>query len=205
MQMLRSQEPITVRRPWIQRRQKLRRCQQQRGLRVRWRGLLCSQCGRTGEQTVLHTGALLMPLLVRARSSAAVAMDMLCLQCKCLDPKPKAPPLCCGDEKYKGDGVCDDANNNAGCEYDGGDCCVVSLGGPVNKQYCKQVGNRFIGGLAAKTLAHVNAVTNSSHTVLTMMLHHVPFAVQVPGPEAQGLSIIHLRRGRQVLRRLRRC
>jgi len=33
---------------------------------------------------------------------------------------------------YKGDGYCDDENNNAGCEYDGGDCC----GNDVNKDYC---------------------------------------------------------------------
>ena len=45
----------------------------------------------------------------------------------------------CGLPAYKGDKNCDDANNNAGCEYDGGDCCALSLGGPVNKQYCKQV------------------------------------------------------------------
>merc|ERR1712072_1142628 len=36
-------------------------------------------------------------------------------------------------------GNCDDNNNNCGCDYDGGDCCVKSLGGkPVNKKYCKQ-------------------------------------------------------------------
>ena len=30
----------------------------------------------------------------------------------------------------KGDGHCDDVNNNNGCEYDGGDCCglYVQLG-----------------------------------------------------------------------------
>ena len=60
------------------------------------------------------------------------------MQCKCLDSNPKAPASVC-DAKYKGDGVCDDANNNAGCKYDGGDCCAGSVGGPVKKQYCKQV------------------------------------------------------------------
>ena len=24
----------------------------------------------------------------------------------------------------KGNGLCDDSNNNAGCEFDGGDCCI---------------------------------------------------------------------------------
>merc|ERR1712037_524401 len=44
----------------------------------------------------------------------------------------------CGAVKYKGDGNCDDENNNCGCEYDGGDCCVKSLKKPINKKYCKQ-------------------------------------------------------------------
>merc|ERR1712124_173967 len=62
-----------------------------------------------------------------------------CKECKCLDPNPKAPkPPACGAEKYKGDGNCDDENNNAGCDFDGGDCCVKSLGGPVIKDYCKE-------------------------------------------------------------------
>ena len=33
---------------------------------------------------------------------------------------------------WKGDGICDDINNNEHCEYDGGDCC----GANVKKQYC---------------------------------------------------------------------
>ena len=33
---------------------------------------------------------------------------------------------------YIGDGYCDDENNNAGCHFDGGDCC----GANVNTQYC---------------------------------------------------------------------
>ena len=33
---------------------------------------------------------------------------------------------------YIGDGYCDDENNNAGCNFDGGDCCGVN----VNTQYC---------------------------------------------------------------------
>ena len=31
--------------------------------------------------------------------------------------------LGCVNPDFKGDGECDDENNNAGCEYDGGDCC----------------------------------------------------------------------------------
>ena len=33
---------------------------------------------------------------------------------------------------WKGDGVCDDANNFPGCEFDGGDCC----GSDVNLYSC---------------------------------------------------------------------
>ena len=29
----------------------------------------------------------------------------------------------CQFPKYKGDGYCDDGNNNAGCSFDEGDCC----------------------------------------------------------------------------------
>ena len=38
----------------------------------------------------------------------------------------------CGSPDWKGDGFCDDDNNNQKCEYDGGDCC----GDNVNEQYC---------------------------------------------------------------------
>ena len=29
----------------------------------------------------------------------------------------------CATVSYKGDGYCDDENNNCGCDWDGGDCC----------------------------------------------------------------------------------
>ena len=63
-------------------------------------------------------------------------------QCKCLDPKNQdKPPATCGSAQYKGDGNCDDDNNNKGCEFDGGDCCAKSVkGGKVKKDYCKAVG-----------------------------------------------------------------
>jgi len=32
----------------------------------------------------------------------------------------------CGKPKFKGDGYCDDSNNNLACDYDGGDCCARS-------------------------------------------------------------------------------
>merc|ERR1712185_787576 len=59
-----------------------------------------------------------------------------CKQCKCLDPNFKQDGSCsgkCGLASYKGDGNCDDENNNCGCGYDGGDCC----GSNVKTTYCK--------------------------------------------------------------------
>merc|ERR1712110_944444 len=38
----------------------------------------------------------------------------------------------CGSPWWYGDGICDDDNNNQGCNYDGGDCC----GSSVNTNYC---------------------------------------------------------------------
>merc|ERR1711981_1499236 len=63
-----------------------------------------------------------------------------CKVCACLDPKGKQDANCkgaCGDGKYKGDGNCDDNNNNCGCAYDGGDCCAKTLKKAVSKKYCK--------------------------------------------------------------------
>ena len=64
-----------------------------------------------------------------------------CFQCKCVDPSNLGePPVSCGEPDYKGDGNCDDDNNNKGCAYDGGDCCYKTVkGGKVKKDYCKQV------------------------------------------------------------------
>merc|ERR1711884_27389 len=45
-----------------------------------------------------------------------------------------APPGVCGVPSWKGDGFCDDENNNAGCAYDGGDCCGTN----VNTTYCTE-------------------------------------------------------------------
>merc|ERR1711981_1147029 len=70
-----------------------------------------------------------------------------CKECKCVDPKNQdegeAAPTC-EAINYKGDGNCDDGNNNEGCEYDGGDCCentVMKDGqktGKVKTKWCKE-------------------------------------------------------------------
>ena len=38
----------------------------------------------------------------------------------------------CAVPEWKGDNYCDDENNNAGCDYDGGDCCGTN----VNTYFC---------------------------------------------------------------------
>ena len=40
--------------------------------------------------------------------------------------------MSCACVAWKGDNTCDDANNNAGCNWDGGDCC-----GAKNYEHCK--------------------------------------------------------------------
>ena len=75
-----------------------------------------------------------------------------CVQCKCIDPDNQGEaeqPEGCAKPKFKGDGNCDDANNNAACDYDGGDCCVKSVKkngvetGTVKTNFCKEVGVIF--------------------------------------------------------------
>merc|ERR1711934_559363 len=62
-----------------------------------------------------------------------------CKVCKCLDPNGNKKPACALPE-YKGDGNCDDENNNKACGYDGGDCCAKTVkDGKVQKDYCKKV------------------------------------------------------------------
>ena len=64
------------------------------------------------------------------------------MQCECIDPanQGEALPDTCWDSDYQGDSYCDDANNNEGCEYDGGDCCAQTVdGGTVKTNYCTQV------------------------------------------------------------------
>ena len=38
----------------------------------------------------------------------------------------------CLHDSWRGNGFCDDATNNAACNFDDGDCC----GSCVNREYC---------------------------------------------------------------------
>merc|ERR1712032_1262967 len=77
-----------------------------------------------------------------------VVKKTYCKVCKCLDPNykpacglpnynPNCKGTCTAGAQYKGDGNCDDNNNNCGCGYDGGDCCAkTAKGGKVGRTYC---------------------------------------------------------------------
>ena len=49
-----------------------------------------------------------------------------CSACQCLACKDNYPG-------WWGDGICDDGNNNEGCNWDGGDCC---MGASQNNNWC---------------------------------------------------------------------
>merc|ERR1712025_466026 len=59
-----------------------------------------------------------------------------CQECLCKDPVVMQSRQCpgnCHHLEYRGDGQCDDNNNNCGCNWDGGDCCGANVG----IKYCK--------------------------------------------------------------------
>merc|ERR1712032_1703558 len=61
-----------------------------------------------------------------------------CKKCKCLDPKTlKNCKGHCAKPNYKGDGYCDEGNNNCGCAFDGGDCCGKTFAGKHQSSHCK--------------------------------------------------------------------
>ena len=52
-----------------------------------------------------------------------------------IQDKPSPPPTDkCGSPGYFQDNYCDDDNNNAGCKWDGGDCCDNET--PYWNKYC---------------------------------------------------------------------
>ena len=54
--------------------------------------------------------------------------------CFCLPLYGLHSHLECPIPQWRGNGICEDANNIAACNFDGGDCC----GPNVNKQYCEE-------------------------------------------------------------------
>merc|ERR1711885_108978 len=80
-----------------------------------------------------------------------------CKECKCIDPDNQGQgKLSCKLPNYKGDGNCDDENNNKGCAYDGGDCCAKTVtGGQVKKNFCKECKCRSPPGFLRSLLSPV--------------------------------------------------
>ena len=69
----------------------------------------------------------------------ASASYIFCIECECKDCTAKTSDECvsqisgrCEISAYQGDNYCDSGNNNAGCDWDGGDCC----GAESNYVYC---------------------------------------------------------------------
>ena len=70
---------------------------------------------------------------VYSRNTAALSWIQANLGETCgSSPSPSPSPSTCGSPHWQGDGYCDDDNNNAGCNWDDGDCC----GDDVNTQWC---------------------------------------------------------------------
>ena len=102
----------------------------------------------TGEQTLRKLGSFLGCVFIHDRKLRHSNIDLLTLllwrQCDCKDPNykpPTTPAPKCANEGWKGDGNCDDGNNNSGCEYDGGDCCASTVNNKKNKvkkKYCSK-------------------------------------------------------------------
>ena len=96
------------------------------------------------------------------------------LQCTCIDPKNLGDPpkAACGALKYKGDGNCDDENNNKKCGYDGGDCCAKTVeGGVVKKDYCEEVSDTFWQIVCIFACKHVTPVTPRITLAVAVQVH----------------------------------
>ena len=75
-------------------------------------------------------------------------------------PTTAAPPSGCGNPNWVGDNFCDDENNNAECNFDGGDCC----GDDVNTQYCSACECLEGSTAAPTTAAPTTTEVSLSHT-----------------------------------------
>ena len=61
-------------------------------------------------------------------------MDVYCDDCSCLDPNVVNGE--CAVPEWQGDSFCDDMNNNAACNWDGGDCCAGTNSNTDKDAYC---------------------------------------------------------------------
>ena len=85
-------------------------------------------------------------------------MIQYCKSCACKDPKKQATPqpgqtctgTCAAGGVYRGDGYCDDGNNNCGCEYDGGDCCGKTRSDQDFRENTRNSGSNWQKGFFAE-------------------------------------------------------
>ena len=65
----------------------------------------------------------------------------------------------CDEKKKKGDGYCDDSNNNADCDFDGGDCCLNLI---INQfcSECRCYGSEIYQGLKSRKQNKTNKHTS---------------------------------------------
>ena len=88
----------------------------------------------------------------------------------------------CKSPAWRGDGYCDDENNNYGCGYDGGDCCENFLD-HWNK-YCE------VGGLKSSTLTDSTLLPSNDKCYLVLYvsfpglpLPRAPLLLPMPGAQ----------------------
>ena len=77
-----------------------------------------------------------------------------CKECKCKDPSfggtvDKQP---CFNSKLRGDGNCDDENNNPECDFDGGDCCTDTRHLQCHDCICKDQNHSNFGVFGVKRI-----------------------------------------------------
>merc|ERR1711862_158332 len=85
-------------------------------------------CSRVGGLSVLESTTSFEkpstdPLLTGFTSFEVISSDGILTDDSGPDPYTGTDGNGCGYPPWKGDDLCDDENNNAGCDWDGGDCC----------------------------------------------------------------------------------
>ena len=105
-----------------------------------WQGDNYCDDGKKNHFVIFHNKAIFLYII--DNNNAACNWDggdccgnnvntQFCTACECLDPAEQGG---CESPQWEGDGYCDDGNNNAGCSFDGGDCCGYN----INTQFCNE-------------------------------------------------------------------
>merc|ERR1712146_170649 len=95
--------------------------------------------------------------------------------CKCLDctfPGDECVELAngiCAKPAWQGDGYCDDGNNNAGCDWDGGDCCDIDSSFEFCEA-CECLDCEFSGLLTTAAIQCSKLVTNQLGKAMAIVM-----------------------------------